>query len=145
MIGLYRRRNNNTVDATLEFEEPPVTMSTIAGLQQTQVTALQDEIEELKKELSAYKVSPFLHPLYVKCVHCHILDVYVCRVCLYGNVLVSCPVHMKCVLCVHASSLPSVHVCVCMSVGHCTGVCGINHRRLSVPSFLIAGEDFKQC
>ena len=69
MIGLYRRRNNNTVDATLEFEEPPVTMSTIAGLQQTQVTALQDEIEELKKELSAYKVSPFLHPLDVKCIH----------------------------------------------------------------------------
>ena len=75
MVGLYRRRNNNAVDATLEFEEPPVTMSTIAGLQQTQVTALQDEIEELKKKLHAYEVSPFVHPLDVKCVQC--LTVYI--------------------------------------------------------------------
>ena len=59
MVGLYKRRKNNTTDAALDFALP--TTSTASALKQAQVTVLQDEIHVLKKQL--YEVSPFAHPL----------------------------------------------------------------------------------
>ena len=57
MVGLYKRRKNNTTDAALDFALP--TTNTAGGLQQAQVTAMQDEIHVLKKQLN--EVSPFAH------------------------------------------------------------------------------------
>ena len=48
MVGLYKRRKNNTTDTALDFA-PPTTNT--GGLQQAQVTAMQDEIHVLKKQL----------------------------------------------------------------------------------------------
>ena len=61
MVGLYKRRKNNTTDAALDFALP--TTITAGGLQQAQVTAMQDEIHVLKKQL--HEVCPFTHPIYI--------------------------------------------------------------------------------
>ena len=53
MVGLYKRRKNNTTDAALDFALPT---TNTGGLQQAQVTAMQDEIHVLKKQL--YEVCP---------------------------------------------------------------------------------------
>ena len=53
MVGLYKRRKNNTTDAALAFDLPT---NNTGGLQQAQVTAMQDEIHVLKKQL--YEVCP---------------------------------------------------------------------------------------
>ena len=58
MIGLYKRRKDNTTDTALDFAPP--TTNTAGGLQQAQVTAMQDEIHVLKKHL--YEVRLFVHP-----------------------------------------------------------------------------------
>ena len=58
MIGLYKRRKDNTTDTALDFA-PPTTNAT-SGLHQAQVTAMQDEIHVLKKQL--YEVHQFAHP-----------------------------------------------------------------------------------
>ena len=69
MVGLYKRRKNNTTDAALDFALP--TTNTAGGLQQAQVTAMQDEIHVLKKQL--LEVCPFTHPLYKS--ECHYMFV----------------------------------------------------------------------
>ena len=71
MIGLYKRRKNNTTDAALDFAL--ATTNTAGGLQQAQVTAMQDEIHVLKKQL--HEVCPFTHPLYKS--ECHYMFVQV--------------------------------------------------------------------
>ena len=63
MIGLYKRRKDNTTDTALDFAIP--TTNTAGGLQQAQMTAMQDEIHVLKKQL--YEVRLFVHPPHVKC------------------------------------------------------------------------------
>ncbi len=59
MIGLYKRRNNNTTATALNFALPT---TNIGGLQQAQVTAMQDEIHVLKKQL--YEVRQFAYLLH---------------------------------------------------------------------------------
>ena len=54
MIGLYKRRKNDTTEVALDFA-PPTTSN---GLHQAQVTAMQDEIQVLKKQL--YEVRLYL-------------------------------------------------------------------------------------
>ena len=57
MLGLYKRRKDNTIDTALDFALP--TSNTAGGLQQAQVTAMQDEIHVLKKQL--HEVCNFAH------------------------------------------------------------------------------------
>ena len=88
MVGLYKRRKNNTTDAALDFALP--TTNTAGGLQQAQVTAMQDEIHVLKKQL--LEVCPFAHllrTLYIKvnaiiCL-CRCRYTYTCS-CLFAYV-----------------------------------------------------------
>ena len=76
MIGLYKRRKNDTTETALDFAPP--TSKTADGLQQVQMTAMQDEIHVLKKQL--YEVCLFDHPPHVKC-KCKCICVVVCVKC----------------------------------------------------------------
>ena len=74
MVGLYKRRKNNTTDAALDFA-PPTTIT--SALQQVQVTAMQDEIHVLKKQLyelqtaiSTDQVETNGHTQSVRCTDC---------------------------------------------------------------------------
>ena len=55
MIGLYKRRKNDTTEVALDFAPP--TSKTADGLHQAQVSAMQDEIHVLKNRL--YEVRLF--------------------------------------------------------------------------------------
>lgn len=58
MIGLYKRRKDNSANTALDFALP--TTNTAGGLQQTQVAAMKDEIHELKKQLHEVRQFAYL-------------------------------------------------------------------------------------
>ena len=73
VVGLYKRRKDNTTDTALDFALP--TTNATSGLQQAQVTAMQDEIHVLKKQL--YEVSPFANHLLRCPIFMHGIEMHV--------------------------------------------------------------------
>ena len=62
MIGLYKRRKDNSANTALDFALP--TTNTAGGLQQTQVAAMKDEIHELKKQLHEVRQFAYVYLLH---------------------------------------------------------------------------------
>ena len=121
MVGLYKRRKNNTIDAALDFALPTTTAT--SALQQAQVTVLQDEIHVLKKQL--YEVRKFVHCAVYNCV----CMVDVCSVCACMSLHMAVSMkHAWCAcICLHASlSLwwcSKSCLCKCVCCVHLTDQC----------------------